>query len=70
MGCAICGLSEAAHESLGTQHAYTETGELRLRELPKPQPTKIAVDVVLRLALLNAGVITSEDLTEASRQLS
>lgn len=70
--CAICGQHKDDHA--GKVHAFT-TIENDLREAKperdsRPEPRQIvAVDIALRLALVDAGVIDAEQIVAAERKL-
>lgn len=75
--CVICNWPERDHKERNMQHAFTLTGELarrarnndmnsspgaEIKQLPQGDP-------VLRMALIRAGVITPEDLTQVENEL-
>lgn len=70
--CAICGKIRKDHE--GLIHAFTTTPH-DLREKPAEKPAGspprqvIAVDIALRLALVDAGVLDAESIVAAEEKL-
>lgn len=70
--CTVCG--RTADEPHDFQHAFTTTpNDLRDKPAPEPPrrttPSVITTDIVLRLALVNKGVLTTDDLRAAEVQL-
>jgi len=69
--CTVCGEGPYPHNYM---HAFTTTPN-DLRDKPAPEPPKrippsvITTDIVLRLALVNKGVLTHDDLRAAEAQL-
>lgn len=59
--CSLCGMTENVHSHLN--HEFNLDGRLVQKAPPKPEPTPISsLDIPLRMALLQKGVITGEDL--------
>lgn len=70
--CAICNLPRAEHAD--KMHAFTTTpNDLRERPTPEPQrprpPAVVSTDVALRLALIEAGVVSAEQILAAEHKL-
>lgn len=69
--CGICHFPEAAHT--GMRHAFSVEGILSSvddqakNRIPRPPSTS---DHVLRLAMIEAGLITPEQLTEAAKRFT
>lgn len=76
--CLICGKSEQWHRDNNPSHSFSVDGRLVKRapsqaNLPSSQnQPQIATggDPVLRMALIRAGVITPEDLTQVEAELN
>jgi len=71
MKCAICENTWAWHQANKPQHAFMAEGEggrlVPVSEIEQPQAKG---DLILRLALVKAGVITDADLNEAEQQVN
>jgi hypothetical protein len=78
--CGMCGVPEEGHE--GRRHPFTPEGVdagtdwLKQKQTtpeasaaPQPQMSSFPFDPVLRLALINKGVLTPDDLTQAEQQI-
>lgn len=69
--CAVCGEGPYPHNYM---HAFT-TMKNDLRDKPAAEPPKrvppsvISTDIVLRLALMKKGVLTTDDLLSAEEEL-
>lgn len=71
--CSICNQTEEWHKEHQPKHAFQAEGgriEAAIYEQPgQPKPSRIPFDPVLRMALINKGVLTVDDITEAEQQL-
>lgn len=68
--CGVCGLSPEAHASLN--HEFSPSGELipKKTATDSPKPVSLGgVDVVLRMVLIDLGIVTAEDLALKEAQL-
>lgn len=78
--CSMCGVTEANHT--GRRHPFVPEGQhagtdwLKQKQTtpeesaaPQPQMSSLPFDPVLRLALINKGVLSTDDLTSAENQL-
>lgn len=76
--CSICGKDERWHRENEVLHAFSLDGRLKKAESPPPSKpvsqerpkVNIQGDPVLRMALIRAGVITPEDLTQVEDELN
>lgn len=83
--CSTCGNTRTWHRSNGPRHAFTPPGSIAaLRDVSDDQEaptaesgartriqhTRTPFDPVLRLALIENGVITIQQLADAERKLS
>lgn len=72
--CVICGTARDEHNGSGRVHAFTlienDLREAKPERDSRPEPRQvIAVDIALRLALIDAGVIDAEQILAAERKL-
>ena len=72
--CAICQASAEHHRRLEEageiHHAYSRAGELVHSTGPEKKPKVLATpDLILRMALVDKGIITTEDLLRAEMKL-
>lgn len=64
--CQLSGCGKTRDDHLGMAHEFSVDGQLRkASESVQMRQSSFGSDPVLRLALINAGVITPEDLTKA-----
>lgn len=60
--CGLCGQNKEAHREMA--HKFSISGQLEAKETEKPPTTpRTSADHVLRLLLMEAGVITAEQMT-------
>lgn len=72
--CAICGTARDEHKGSGRVHEFTlienDLREAKPERDSRPETRQIiAVDIALRLALTEAGVIDAETILAAERKL-
>ena len=70
--CITCGQTEDWHRDHKPRHTFTTEAGTPLEETPSPAPPPTvggSGDPVLRLALLRAGVLTEENLSQATQWL-
>jgi hypothetical protein len=71
--CEVCRQTKAWHEEHRPQHEFSLDGQLRRAQpmtVEAPMPNvSIPSDPILRLVLIEKGLITSEDLAEAEAKL-
>jgi hypothetical protein len=71
--CTVCKQTESWHREHRPAHAFQAVGS-RLEaavydESPTPQPMRAPFDPILRMLLIDKGLITVEELEEAERKL-
>lgn len=69
--CSMCGNSRLWHNEHNPRHPFmTDEGPLRPPESTSGvRPTSMPMDPVLRMALIDAGVITTDQLDAAEKKI-
>jgi len=68
--CKVCGGTRLAHRQLN--HEFSEDGQLRQKQdPPKQRPAAAAsgIDLALRMVLIDAGVVSAEDIALKGAEL-
>lgn len=69
--CSLCGQTRSWHQENGPRHHFTlSDGSTPLKmsdEVPQMKRVDLPFDPILRMALVNAGVITTDQLRQAER---
>lgn len=72
--CRMCGQTRSWHQENGPRHQFTlPDGSTPLKapdEVPEMKRVDLPFDPVLRMALINAGVITTDQLRQAEKDFN